>query len=373
MGKCPLCLALALVLASGCVHVQLPKAHIISGDTQAGLTWNRAVDLALAHHPDVRQAQQTLTAKAHVRNQALGSYLPTVDSTLTRKHSTVSSTTTDSLELDLDVEQPLFTGFKTTGEAIQAWREWEAARWAYRQTSAEVRRSLRETFVELLRLKDLIEVERRIATRRQDNAELIRLRYEAGREHIGSLKRAQAIADQAAFDVRQTQRRIESQSLAFGRQLGGYFSVPMAVVGELDQFMPRAPEPPSDYAALAETTPPVQRLTKNAEALKAAILSAQATLWPTAKGTFSYDNSGTRPSDLSPETTLGITVSVPLFHSGRNIEGVLTSNAEYQAAVEAARSARDARIADLGNRWSSFRDAWEFVEVKQAFLEAARQ
>ena len=118
MGKCPLCLALALVLASGCVHVQLPKAHIISGDTQAGLTWNRAVDLALAHHPDVRQAQQTLTAKAHVRNQALGSYLQTVDGTLTRKHSKVSSTTTDSLALDLDVEQPLFTGFKTTGEAI---------------------------------------------------------------------------------------------------------------------------------------------------------------------------------------------------------------------------------------------------------------
>ena len=366
--------ALALLVSGGCVHVQLPAARIVSGRAQEGLTWTRAVQLALAHHPDLRQARDTLSAKAHNRNQALGAYLPSVDGTVTRKRArTTSSTTADSLALDLDVTQPLFTGFKTTGDALQAWREWEAARFAYAEQSAEVRRTLRTAFAELLRLDQLLDVDRKIAKRREDNAELIRLRYEAGRENQGSWRRAQAIAEQAAFDVRQTERRIESQSLALGRQLGGYFAVPMPVAAELETLIPSAPDPPGDFAALAERTPTVQRLTRSAEALKAAILSSQAELWPTAEGTFNYGYSGAKGSSLKDDAALGLTVSVPMFHGGRNVQGVLEANAEYRAAVEAARSARDERVSELSDRWAGFRDAWEFLEVKRSFLDAARQ
>ncbi|MBI3996968.1 MAG: TolC family protein [Candidatus Omnitrophica bacterium] len=363
-----------LLAANGCLRVRLPEAHLIPGRAQEGMMWQRAVQLALAHHPDLRQARETLSAKAHNRNQALGTFLPTVDGTVSRKRArTTTSSTNNSLALDLDVTQPLFTGFETTGEALKAWREWEAARWAYVEESATVRQALRIAFVELLRLYQLLDVDRKIAARRHDNAELLRLRYEAGREHEGSWRRAQAIAEQAAFDVRQSERQIESQSLALGRQLGGYFAVPMAVAGELEQLMPRGPEPPSDYVALAEKTPFVQRLTRSAEAQQAALLSSQAALWPTVEGTFNYGYSGTSASNLKDDSTLGVTVSVPLFHGGRNVQSVLESNAEYQAAVEAARSVRDLRIAELGERWAAFRDAWELVAVKYAFLEAARQ
>ena len=363
-----------LVFGSGCVRVRLPPAAIVSGEAREGMTWERAVQLALAHHPDLRQARAELDAKAHRRHQALGAYLPSVDGSVSRTRSrTAASATTNSLALDLDVTQPLFTGFKTTSEAMQAWREWEAARWAYLEQSATIRQALRTAFVELLRLSQLLEVNRTIAERRQGNAEMIQLRYEAGRENEGSSRRAQAIAEQAAFDVRQTERRIDSQSLALGRQLGGYFAVPMTVTGALESWMPDAPEPPGDYVALAEATPSVQRLTRSAEALKAAILSSQAKLWPTVEGTFNYGYSGTSASDLNNDATLGVSVSVPLFHGGRSVQGVLESNAEYRAAVEAARSARDQRIAELSERWTAFRDAWELVAVRRSFRDAARQ
>ena len=55
------------------------------------------------------------------------------------------------------------------------------------------------------------------------------------------------------------------------------------------------------------------------------------------------------------------------------MQGILESNADYKAALEAARSARDAQIAVLSQRWNEFRDAWELVSVKRSFLEAARQ
>ena len=365
-------LAVLMLALGGCVHVRLPEARVVSGQAQAGLTWDRAVQLALAHHPDLLKARENVTAAAHNRNQALGAYLPTAGGSMSRT-STYASSTTNSLSLDLDVSQPLFTGFGTTGEAMRAWREWDAARWAYREASAQVRRDLRAAFAELLRLYRRLEVDRRIAERRQENAELIRLRYEAGREHEGSWRRAQAIAEQTAFEARQTERRIDSQSLTLGRQLGGYFAVPMSIDGDLEKLVPQAPEPPRDYGAMADATPSVQRLTRTTEALKAAVLSSQSSLWPTAKGTFNYGASGTRSSSLDNDRTLGLTVSVPLFHGGRNVEGVLESNAQYRAAVETARSARDAGVADLSARWTAFRDAWEFVTVKRDFLDAARK
>ncbi len=373
MSRCVGLLATAIVVAGGCLRVTLPQAHILPGQAQEGLTWERAVHLALAHHPDLRQAQETRSAKAHNRAQALGAYLPSADASLNRKRVHDDSSTTNSLAFDVDVTQPLFTGFKTTAEALQASRELEAAEWAYVEESASVRQELRNAFVELMRLYKLLDVNRKIATRRQDNADLLELRYKAGREHEGSWHRAQAIAEQAMFEVRQTERRIDSQSLALGRQLGGYFAVPLPVAGNLEQLIPSAPQPPTDYPALAEQTPSVKRLTKNAEALKAATLSSQAELWPTVDGTFNYGASGESASNLDSNTTLGVSVSLPLFRGGRNIQGVLESNATYQAAVEAARSARDLRIAELSERWAAFQDASEFVAVRRSFLEAARQ
>ncbi len=363
-----------LALTGSCARVQLPEATIRSGESQEALDWNRTVQFVLGHHPDLREARATLESRAHARNAALGAYLPTVQGTVGRDRArTTSSSMTDSIGLNLAVSQPLFTGFKTTGQMLQASRQWEAAHFAYEETSAEVRRQLREAFVEVLRSTRLLDVNRRIAERRKENAQLIRLRYEAGREHEGSLLRAQAIAEQAAFDVRQTERRIESQSLELGRQLGGTSWVPMHLAGDLEQMTPDAPEPVVDYAELASQAPTVERLTKTAGGVKAAIISTQAALWPAATTDFNYGYSGSRVSNLEDDSSVGVTVSMPLFRGGRNIEGVLGSNADYQAAVEAARSARDERVALLGKRWSGFRDAWEFIEVRRHFLEAARK
>ena len=362
-----------LVAGSGCVRVRLPEIVVISGAAQPAMTWRRAVELAVARHPDLQQTRATLAAKRSHRNQALGAYVPSIDGTVSRTRSrTTASATVDALSLDLDVTQPLFTGFETTGEAMQAWREWEAAHWAYVERSADIRQTLRSAFVELLRSYELLKVNQTIAARRQGNAELIRLRYEAGREHEGSWRRAHAIAEQAAFDVRQIERRIESQSLVLGRQLGGHFAVPLPVEGMLEAMFPSSAEPPTDYPALAERTPSVQRLMRIAEAQKAAILSSQAQLWPTVEGSFNYGRSGSDASNLERDSKVGVTLSIPLFEGGQNVHGVLESNAEYRAALEAARSARDGRVAELGERWAAFRDAWELVEVRRAFLEAAR-
>ena len=364
-----------LSICSGCVRVRLPAARLVPGGVPQTLSWRRAVELAVAHHPDVLEARAKVESAAHNRNQAFGGYLPSVDASASRSRVRTTNTqpTHNALSWDLDATQPLFTGFSTTAEFLHAKREWEAAKWAYQQTSADVRLRLRSSYAKLLRLKELLEVNRRIAARRQENAEMIQLRYEAGREHRGSLLRAQAIAASAAFEMRQTERRLESQRLDFGRELGGQLWLTAALDDQLEALVPSQPDPPADYAVLAEQTPAVQQQVKTAEAVKAQLLSAQSVLWPTVEASANYGYAGSRVSNLRDEGSVGVTVSLPLFAGGQHIEGILEANADYRAAVEAARSARDARIAALSSAWSAFRDAWEFVDVRRKFIEASRE
>ncbi|HEX9780206.1 MAG TPA: TolC family protein [bacterium] len=348
---------------------------MLGGGPDQGLDWPRAVELALAHHPDLEEARQALESKAHDRRAAFGGFLPSADGSFTRRRSRTAGTapTGDAMSLGVDATQPLFTGFGTTGAYLEAVRAWDAQEAAYRQTSAEVRLRLRLSFTELLRLEEALEVNRRIADRRRENADLIALRYDAGREHRGSKLRAQAIADQAAFNVRATERAIESQSFALGRELGGRFWMPLRAAGRLEEMVPEPPEPVPDYAALAARTPEVEQRLRTAEAVQARVLSARAAFWPEAEGTFSYGYSGNRASALRDDASLLLTVTMPFFRGGRNVEGYLAADADYRAAIEDARSARDAAVSGLASAWTAFKDAREFLEVRRAFLDASRE
>lgn len=370
--------AAALLLAAGCggcARVTLPEAPVIRGGLRATLAWKRAAELALARNPDILKARYDVDARNRARIAAFGDYLPEADGDFRRGRTRrrEDDIWEDDISLGVGVDQKLFTGFKTTGDFLQAQRAWEASECAYRDTSADVRRRLRSAYVRLLRLETSLEVDRRIAERRRENADFIKLRYEAGRENLGASMRTEANSKEANFEVRKTGREIESQRWRVSRELGGPFNLTLRVEGDLEKMVPDPPPLDFDYPELAGKSPRVQRLVKTAEAFKAAIISAQSTVWPKADGSFDYGQSGTRASDLDDRINFGLFVTVPFFRGGRNIMGIAQAVAEYDAALEEARSARDERTAELAEAWVGFRDSWEFVAVTKAFLEASRE
>lgn len=365
-----------MLLFTGCLHTRLPEAKILQGPSDEGpLHWRRAVEIALRDHPDLIEARQSLQSKKHNRNQTIADFLPSADGSLTRSRSRTTGTRPmeDDLDLGLSVDQTFFSGFENTADFLKAKREWEAERWAYFEKSAEIRLSLRSAYIATMEEYQLLAVTREIAKRRRENAELIRMRYEAGRENKGAMLRAKAIADQAEFNVRQSERQIEQKSLALGRHLGGHFSEAIRVEENLEPLLPEKTEKPGNYPNLAESVPSVQRLIKNAEALKAGIAVSQSGLWPDVTGSFDYGYSGVRSSEMRDDASLRLRVDLPLFRGGETVLGILEANADYRAAFETARSARDEAITDLSSAWIDFRDALEAVDVRRAFLEAARE
>ena len=370
-----LLMVLAALSLGGCLTVRLPEAPITHLGEPQPLVWNSLVRQTLTLNPDLQEARFLVNSSARSRDIAFGDYLPSVDGGFHRDISRTTGTdpSRDGLGLSLSAQQSLFEGFGTTGNWLKARKNLEATQLAYIQTSAEVRYRLRSSYVSVIRLQRLLETDQLIHVRRKQNAELVRLRYEAGRENLGSALRAEAIAEQAAFDVRQTERLLESEAIRLARESGGSFVLPVHIGDDLEAMLQKVRLEEADYSALAEKTPTVMRLLKTAEAAKAEVVKAQSVVWPQVSGNYDYGYSGDRASQLRDQSSLGLRVTVPFFEGGKNVAAIRKAKADYEAAESAAKSARDEAIAALSAAWVPYMDAIESVAVKKKFLEAAQK
>ena len=85
----------------------------------------------------------------------------------------------------------------------------KSAQYNYAVTSSNVRLNLRLAFVNLLKAQESIKLTEDIADRRNQNLNLISLRYKAGLEHQGALMTAQADLAEAEFEVAQSKRDLQ--------------------------------------------------------------------------------------------------------------------------------------------------------------------
>ncbi len=382
-----------LLVLSGCLTLDMPEVQVKRAPAEQVLTWKELVRETLDKNPDLQSARYAVTASERSRDIAFGDYFPSVDGVLQRSVSSNASSglgssgnnssgntsggggggTRNRFSLDVVANQSLFDGFKTTGNWIKARKNLSAIRYAYLGVSADVRNKLRLAYINLMRLQRLYDVNRRISERRKQNAELVKLRYEAGRENLGSSMRAEAIMEQAFFDVRLTARHRESETIRLARETGGDFVLPVYIDDDIEKLLPALPTSTPDYAALAEETPNVLQQIKLAEALKAEVVAAQSEIWPHLDGNADYGNSGTRPGNMGNERSIGLVATLPFFNGGKNIEGIAKAKADYDSARETAIAARNETLANLADAWAKYVDAIEFVAVRWKFLEASRK
>ena len=380
----------AALLLGGCLTVHLPGARIQRMAQPEVLTWPHLLQKTIQLNPDLQSARYVITSTARSRDIAFGDYLPSFEGDLQRSVSRNAfsgggggssssggsgggNALQDHLSLDLVGNQSLFNGFGTTGTFLKARKDLEAAKFQYLVTSVNVRNTLKLAYIDVLRWDRLLTVNRQILQRRKQNAELVRLRYEAGRENLGSALREEALAERAAFDVKTAERHIESQTIRLGRECGGDFVLPVVIKDSLDQKIPLAIMSGPDYVTIAENTPQVQRFIKIAESANANLMAAQSVVWPQINGTMDYGDSGERASNLRSEHSWGLNMIVPFFNGGKNVNAIRKAKADYEAARAAAVSARDEAVAQLADAWVKYVDAIELVVVSRKLLQAAQK
>ena len=337
------------------------------------MAWKACVQEAKRYNPDLVSAMEVIAQSKANRSIKASPLFPQVNASMNDQRAGVSGLdTTNAHGMQLSGKQLFFDGFKTVFNVERADNEITAARYSYVVTSSQVRLSLRNAFADLLSSQELLNITRDIEQRRRQNADLVRLRYEAGREHRGSFLLAQADLAQAEYDVEQAERAILLGQRRLSKVMGRTHLIPVIAEGAFDVVDRVSARP--DFENVADSNPFLQKLIALTDAARYGLRSAKADFFPQVFGNI---QAGKAAVDNWPpnknEWSLGLNVSYPLFTGRNRISEVYRTRAVLNQAVADQKSGRDGVILTLEKTWTDLQDALEVVGVQQKYLIAGEE
>lgn len=352
---------------------------------EEALEWEACAREARRQHPDLLAAAEKVNQTRATKEITRSAILPQITGNASEETSkgpsfsssgaTVVTTSSRSAkttyEYDVTGKQLLFDGFKSLFDLSGAEQNVISSRYTYDVTSSNIRLRLRTAFVNLLAAQELLTVTEQIEARRKQNLELVRLRYEGGREHRGSLLTSEADLAQASYEVRKARRAIYVAERQLTKELGRSSFTPLTAKGTLDPRDTDREMP--DFDRLAATTPLLQQLIAEKEAARLGLKSAYANFFPQIYASGSIGNTNTDAFPDKNEWSVGTTFTLPIFDGGNRIASVSKAKATLGKAQEDERSGRDGVIYTLSNTWAQLRDAVDNVAVQSKYLHATRE
>lgn len=334
--------------------------------------WKVCVSNALENNPTLKSAKENIVEASTALTEARSSRLPSISaSASTGRSKSEGDDASKSFSYGASASQLIFDGGKSGNNVDKAKQQVVIAEERYRQTSANVRYRLRSAFMGLLRAQEMIKTTSEILKRRQASLKLIKLSYEAGKEHKGSLLTAEAKQAQAEYDLAEANRNAEAYKRKLCEEMGIQYKADISAADVLVVEVDVKAKP--DYEEIAGKTPDLRMSTAQRIAAGYGVKAAYASYSPSIKGSASVNKSD---SDWPPERdswSAGISMSLPLF-DGLSREANLKSAKTSLSIAESDENAKHlAVVRALVEKWLALESGIEKVTVQSKFLAATRE
>ncbi|MDP3542783.1 MAG: TolC family protein [Elusimicrobiota bacterium] len=351
--------------------VLLPLASGAGAAEGRTLTWEDSVAEAALANPGLASSRLSVDASRALYYSSFNGFLPSLSLSNSVAESNVARKPAWSASASASVT--LFSA----GEAASirsASAALDSAEASLRASSAVLRAALRQTFSALLFAQVSLDTSRRIAAIRRHDAELVTLRYEAGRESKGNMLRAKAQAMQADYAVVFAERGLRTAQRDMARQLGREGFEAFVATGAFASAPP--PARPDDFRSLLPLRTDVALSEAALRSSKASLDRAKSVLWPSLSANYSRTRTG--PTEFPSARTgwsAGASLSYALFGGGPTAAYLETkaSRLGYERVQSDLSAARQAALSDLESAWADYAGASDQVAVQSALLEAARQ
>ena len=342
---------------------------------EESVSWEQCEREAVKAHPDLYSALAVMQQAEADKRITQGALLPQLSLGINSSESGTIKTgisSSSALSYSLSAQQLLYDGCKTFNQMASNAEAIKAAQHNYDAVSANVRFALRSAFTQLLKAQELVGLAGEIASRRQNNVRLISLRYQGGREHIGSLRQAEADLAQAQFEVSQAKRGLVLAETVLASALGRNTHQPLRVQGafKVSDLTDRKP----DLAQLAKNNPLFQQLDSKSKAARFDLDVARSAFSPqlyltSSVGRGAFDRLPTDAVDWSA----GVTVSVPIYQGGSGRARVAKASAVLSQQNAQEKSGYLLLFNALELSWKSFQDTRQSVLVQNKQLLAANE
>jgi len=374
---------LSIILFLSCI---LP----VNAFTEETLLWQDCVKEAKSNHPDLISAEEKIKQAKASKEITRSAYLPQLNfdaSEVTTKTPSFSSSSSSvgltssssssashsnrstMYQFEASAQQLLFDGFKTSFDLSSNERSITASKYNYDVISSNIRLRLRTAYVNLLSGQEYLKVVEDIEARRKQTLELVKLRYDGGMEHKGSLLTSEADMTQAIYDVAQATRNIYLYQRQLTKELGRSKFDILTAVGDLEVKDQARMLP--NFENITETNPLLRQLVAQKEAAQFGLKSAYANFFPQVFANGSAGNTNNRWFPDKNEYSIGTSVTFPVFDGGNRIAAAQKAKGALGQSIADERSGRDGVIYTLANMWTQLQDAIDNVEVQKKVLDAA--
>ncbi len=342
---------------------------------EESVSWEQCVSESMNAHPDLYSALAVLQQAEADKRITKGALLPQLSFGVNSSENGSlgkGNGLSSALSYSLSAQQLLFDGHKTSNQIASNAEAVKAAQYNYSAVSASLRFALRSAFTQLLKAQDLVGLTVEIAERRKNNVRLISLRYQGGREHIGSLRQAEADLAQAEFEVSQAKRGLILAQTNLASALGRDKHQPLKVKGTFNVSDLSTSKP--DLAQLVKNNPLFQQLDTRSKAARFDLDASRSAFSPQLSltstiGRGAYDRLPTDAVDWSA----GVTVSVPIYEGGAGRARVAKASALLSQQQAQEKSGFLLLFNALEQSWKGFQDARQMVVVQNKQLVAANE
>jgi len=337
------------------------------------LRWEDCVKEALSNNPDLKSAKEKIFQAEQdlLTVQSGGALQASASVSQSNSFPLTSGTYSASSGYSLSGRYLLYDANKYTFEVSAAKEKVKAAGFSYETVSGAVRYGLRAAFLELFNTQELINITEDIKKSRKENYDMVKLSYDAGREHKGSVLLAEANLLQAEYEVKAARRNLELSSAKLIRQLGRKDDTPVKVAAELNlkNILKEKPE----LKILAEKNPSYKQTLAQKALAEYNLKSARAAFAPQVSLTGSARRNVSNFAWDVPDLSAGISVSLQLLDGGSRTAAVnKATSVILQADFDLFTAAFDLEVALL-NSWINFQNTLELAGVKKKFLEATKE
>jgi len=262
-----------------------------------------------------------LKSKEYEKNQAEYSYLSSINSYLPQISQSNSfsrsgsdySSPSNRFSAQASLDQNIFN-LKTISSIKISKISYEIARISYETALCELRKSFYSAYLDLYFAQEAVEVNKRILEIRQENAKLIKLKYESGLESKGDMLYAQAQSQMAELNLRRAQRTLESYMDNLSYIMGIKRNGKIAVSGDFPLTETKINlDKVNDYISLY---PDIKIYLKNIENSREKLLSAKYDALPSLKFGSSIGYSGKSEFPKDRNWSMSISLNLPLFSNG---------------------------------------------------------
>lgn len=332
-------------------------------------TWEDCIKAALTGNYELLSSKEQIEQSKASKGSVRSNLLPSLDANAGYERSkSQSSDAANRYSYGLSGKQLIFDGLESLYNLKTANADIETSRYGHIVTSASVRYSLKTAFVNLLKAQEMVAILEEIQTRRKHVMDLVKIKYDSGREHKGSYDSAKADYLSAVTDVKSAKRDVELSRTTLSFLMG--LGTDNGLMAKGDLIISADYEKKPDLAAIALKSP---SYLKSSSETNAALLSLQASksaFSPQLSASGNVGRSGAELNDMDYNWSLGLSVSAPLFSGGSTWYGYKKAEAVYNQKLLDEKNTKNNTIKILEESWNQLMDDIENVDVQLAILNA---